>query len=39
MKFQVDEPKIVEGIQSGDRVEGHLKVEGSKYTIIHLKKE
>lgn len=38
MKFQVDDPKVLEGISSGDRVEGGLKVEGARYVVTHLKK-
>ena len=39
MKFQIDDPKILEGIQSGDQVKGHLKVEGAKYVVTHLEKQ
>lgn len=39
MKFQVEDAKVLEGIQSGDQVQGRLKVDGSKYVVINLQKQ
>jgi Cu/Ag efflux protein CusF len=38
MPFTLEDPKVAEGLQPGDRVEGHLKVKGEDYIITHLEK-
>jgi protein SCO1/2 len=38
MTFGVESPKVLDGIQPGDHVRGHLRVEGGKFTIVHLEK-
>ena len=39
MKFHVEDPKVVEGIQAGDQIKGHLKVDGAKYIVTHLERQ
>jgi Cu/Ag efflux protein CusF len=39
MEFDVDDAKLLEGLQPGDQVEGRLKVQNGKYTIIRLEKK
>lgn len=39
MKFNVQEPSVLERIEAGDNVTGRLRVEGSDYTIVSLKKQ
>jgi protein SCO1 len=36
MAFTVDDPKILEGVEPGDEVDGRLQTDGSKYTITQL---
>lgn len=38
MKFGVEDPKVLEGVQPGDQVQGRLKVQDGKYTITRLEK-
>ena len=38
MKFTLEGPKVAEGLQPGDRVEGHLQVKSGEYVITHLEK-
>ncbi len=38
MSFDVENPKVLEGLKPGDQVEGHLKVEGGRYIVTDLKK-
>ena len=38
MKFTLAGPKVAEGLQPGDRVEGHLQVKAGEYVITHLEK-
>jgi Cu/Ag efflux protein CusF len=38
MKFAVADPKVLEGIQAGDQVQGRLRAEDGKYTITRLEK-
>ena len=39
MEFDVASPKILDGFQAGNKVQGKLKVEeNGKYTITHLEK-
>lgn len=38
MEFQVEDPKVLEGIQAGDQVQGRLKVDNGKYVITRLEK-
>ena len=38
MKYQVGEPKVLEGIGSGDEVHGHLQVKSGENVVIHLEK-
>jgi Cu/Ag efflux protein CusF len=38
MKFSVADPKVLEGVEPGDQVEGRLKAEGGKYVVTQLKK-
>ena len=38
MKFQVNDPQMLADIQSGDQVQGRLKVESGDYIITHLEK-
>jgi Cu/Ag efflux protein CusF len=37
MPFRVDDPKLLEGIREGDRVQGKVKVDGD-YTFVTLEK-
>jgi len=39
MKFKVEAPKLLDGISSGDQVQGRLRVEDGKYIITQLKKK
>ncbi len=36
MEFDVDDAKLLEGLQPGDQVEGRLRVQNGKNTIIDL---
>jgi Cu/Ag efflux protein CusF len=36
MKFPVEKPALVEGIKTGDQVQGKLRVTGSEYVITEL---
>jgi Cu/Ag efflux protein CusF len=38
MPFTLESPKVAEGLQPGDRVEGHLQVKSGDYVITHLEK-
>ncbi len=38
MDYPVESPKVLEGIQAGDQVHGHLKAQGKKYIVSHLGK-
>jgi protein SCO1/2 len=38
MEYQVDNPKLLEDLKSGDKVQGRLKAESGKYTITQLEK-
>jgi Cu/Ag efflux protein CusF len=38
MSFDVENPKVLEGLQPGEVVQGRLKVESGKYVITHLEK-
>ncbi|HYV37554.1 MAG TPA: copper-binding protein [Gemmataceae bacterium] len=38
MHFDVEDPKVLDGLKSGDDVQGKLKVRDGKNTIIELKK-
>jgi protein SCO1/2 len=38
MKFPVEKPALVEGIKTGDQVQGKLRVTGSEYVITELQK-
>jgi len=38
MEFGVADPKVLEGIQAGDQVQGRLKVDNGKYVITRLEK-
>ncbi len=38
MEFYVDNPKLLEGLKPGDKVQGRLKVESGNYTITRLEK-
>lgn len=38
MKYPVSDPKIMEGIATGDKVSGRLKAKGTNYTITKLEK-
>ena len=38
MKFAVADPKLLEGIQAGDQVQGRLRADDGKYTITRLEK-
>jgi protein SCO1/2 len=39
MKFTLESPKVAEGLQPGDRVQGHLRVASGEYIIMHLEKK
>jgi protein SCO1/2 len=38
MPFALENPKVAEGLQPGDRVQGHLQVKSGEYIITHLEK-
>jgi protein SCO1/2 len=39
MKFTLESAKVAEGLQPGDRVQGHLRVQSGDYIITHLRKQ
>jgi Cu/Ag efflux protein CusF len=39
MDFDVEDPKMLEGVQPGDQVEGRLKVQDGRATISRLEKK
>lgn len=38
MKYPVSDPKVLDGIATGDKVSGRLKARGTDYTITKLEK-
>jgi Cu/Ag efflux protein CusF len=38
MDYQVDNPKLLENLKPGDKVQGRMKAESGKYTITQLEK-
>lgn len=38
MEFPVNDPKVIEGLQPGDLVQGQLNVESGRYVITRLEK-
>src|SRR5262245_39620134 len=38
MPFALESPRVAEGLQPGDRVQGRLRVEDGKYILTHLEK-
>jgi protein SCO1/2 len=38
MKFRVEDPSLLEGIQAGDQIQGRLKKGESGYVLTHLEK-
>jgi protein SCO1 len=38
MPFRLESPRVAEGLQPGDRVQGRLRVEDGKYILTHLEK-
>ena len=38
MDFNVANPKILDGLKAGDKVQGKLKVEAGNHVITHLEK-
>lgn len=38
MKFGVEDPQVLEGIEAGDEVAGRLRVQAGNYTITKLEK-
>jgi Cu/Ag efflux protein CusF len=38
MKYPVEDPKVLEGLQPGDRVQGRLREQSGNYTITRLEK-
>jgi Cu/Ag efflux protein CusF len=39
MEFKVQDPSVLDGIDSGDNVQGRLKVEGGQYIITSLREK
>src|SRR4051812_31622081 len=39
MPFPVADPKLVEGLQPGDRVQGRVRLDGHRTTVIKLDKQ
>lgn len=39
MKYKVEDPKVLDGIDEGDKVEGRLKVDGKDYVITSLREQ
>ena len=37
MEFKVENTSVLEGVESGDKVQGRLKVEGGEYIITSLR--